>query len=96
MVTFIIAFIIARTFIKVVSNKRLNGARVTAVGVVIHSFAGKEAEGSTRHGTCLCGIRQLLLQIGDCEAIYLAPHLIRSKKLQGWNERLITRSKGIE
>ena len=59
MVDLVTTVVITLTFIEVVSNKRLNGASVTAVWEVIHSFASKKVEGrknslSTRHSARLC------------------------------------------
>ena len=38
----VVVFVITRNFIKVARNKRLNGASVTAVRVVIHPFTNKK------------------------------------------------------
>ena len=54
-----IVFVITLTFIKVVRNKCLNGASVTAIRVVIYPFTSKKVEWrknyfSTRHSARLC------------------------------------------
>ena len=97
-VAFVITFVIARTFIEVVANKRLNGISVIAIWVMISPFAGKEVETLSALDIARVRVESPRNHAAVCykSVICPAPNLICRKKLLGWNECLITRPWSVE